>query len=301
MTTWGDDDASDDGRLRREYRDLARAEAAGSVHPSEHDWVRFADDAMSGDEHARLVDHLAVCVACADVYRVVVQVRDGAPSVAPQAWPQRRVSRPRAWYGLAAAAVLAIAVSGTLWMTRGRRAATPDQTATNTATTPTPVASAASPGSSPVVPPPGPRAWAALPLAPAVTLPASLTLVMRGAAPESQVFLRAFGAAIAPYREGRYADAATALGGLTRSFPDVPEGWYYLGVSHLLAGSAGAAIEPLQRATVSGVVGDDAAWLHAVALERAGRTDEASAALRTLCAGTGPARRRACEAEGSTR
>jgi TolA-binding protein len=300
MTTWGDD-ASDDGRLRRQYRDLAGVEAAGSVHPSEDDWVRFADDAMGGDEHARLVDHLAVCVACADVYRVVVRVRDGALEIAPAAHSQRGAATPWAWYGLAAAAVLAIAASGTLWMTGGRRVAGPDQAATQTVTVPAPAAPPASPGAPPPVSAPGPRAWAALPLAPAVTLPASLTLVMRGAAPDSQAFLRAFGAAIAPYREGRYADAATALGGLTRSFPDVPEGWYYLGVSHLLAGSADAAIDPLQRATPSSVVGNDAAWLRAVALERAGRTDEASAALRTLCAGAGPARERACEAEGATR
>jgi Tetratricopeptide repeat len=300
MTTL-EDGQSDDGGLRRQYRDLARAEAAGSVHPSEDDWVRFADDAMTDGEHARLVDHLAVCIACADVYRVVVQVRDGAPSVAAPARSPGRGGGAWAWYGLAAAAVLVIGVSGTFWMTRGRGAPIASQTAANTATAPSPVVPSPSPDAAPPVPPPGPRGWAALPVAPAVTLPASLALVVRGAAPESQAFLTAFGTAIAPYRQGRYDEAASALGAVTRSFPDVPEGWYYLGVSRLLAGDAAAAIDPLRRATPSSVVGDDAAWLHAVALERAGRPDDVASALRALCAGTGPARQRACEAEGATR
>jgi len=291
----------DDGGLRQQYRELARAEAAGSVHPSEDDWVRFADDAMTDGERARLVDHLAVCVACADVYRVVEQVRTGATSVAPQAWSARRWGGFQASYVLVAAAMMAIAVSGTLWVMRGRGPAIQDQTASNPTPLPAPEVAAPSAGAPPAVAARAPRLWAALPVAPAVTLPASLTLVMRGTAPDSQAFLSAFGAAIAPYREGRYAEAAAALGGVTRAFPDVPEGWYYLGVSHLLAGSPAAAIDPLERAVPSSVVGDDAAWLRAVALERAGRTDEAAAALRTLCAGAGPARQRACEAEGATR
>lgn len=301
MTTV-DDNAPDDTALGRAYRDLARADADGSVHPSEDDWVRFADDAMSGDERLRHVDHLAVCVACADVYRVVALVRDGAPALAPAARSGRGEGPPWVWYGLAAAAVLTIAASGTLWMTRGESAATPpDQAAMNRATGPAPVTPAPPSDAPPAAAAPGPRGWAALPVAPAVTLPASLTLAMRGAVPESEAFLTAFGAAMAPYRQGRYVEAAAALGDVTRSFPEVPEGWYYSGVSHLLAGNAAAAIEPLRRATRSGVVGDDANWLHAVALERAGRADDASSALRALCAGAGPARQRACEAQGVTR
>jgi len=291
----------DDGGLRRQYRDLARVEAVGSVHPTEDDWVRFAADAMNADERARLGDHLALCVACADVYRVVVQVRDGAASVVPPARSPRRGVSAWVGYGLAAAAVLAIGVSGTLWVTRGHDASTAGQTAADMTAAPPSVAPVPALDGPPPAPPPGPREWAALPLAPAVSLPASLALVVRGAAPESQAFINAFGVAIAPYREGRYAEAAAALGGVTRSFPDVPEGWYYLGVSHLLSGDAAGAIDPLQRARPSSVVGGDAAWLHTVALERAGRTDEASAALRALCAGVGPVRQRACEAEGAAR
>jgi len=44
------------------------------------------------------------------------------------------------------------------------------------------------------------------------------------------------------------------------------------------------------------VVGDDARWLEAVALARAGRADEAATALQAICGGASAQRARACEA-----
>ena len=108
--------------------------------------------------------------------------------------------------------------------------------------------------------------------------------------------MRAFGAAIAPYREARYAAAAAALEGVTRQFPQVAEGWFYLGAARLLAERPGDAVEPLRRARASEVVGDDARWLEAVALARAQRADEAATALQAMCGSRGSHRARACEA-----
>ncbi len=316
-----DDDVPGDAELRRLYAGLARAEAPASAHVSEDDWVRFADGTMDLDARTRLVDHVAACAACAEVFRVVAEIQEGAPALAAAASPpalgvgprpagdtgtlagerpraKSPASRPWIWYGLAAAAAMAIAVGGTLWTTRDRGVdAAPDGNATRAVAKAE--SSASAPAAAAVAPAAGPRRWAALPVAPAVTLPAALALVVRGASQESQAFLAAFGPAITPYREGRYPEAAAALAGVTGAFPDVPEGWFYLGVSHLLSGDAAAAVAPLQRATTSSVVGGDASWLHAVALERAGRVDEATTALRALCAGTGPGRQRACDAEAT--
>jgi predicted Zn-dependent protease len=127
-------------------------------------------------------------------------------------------------------------------------------------------------------------------------LPAALTLVVRGASSDSEAFMEAFGVAITPYREARYADAATALEGVTRQFPQVAEGWFYLGVARLLSERAGDAVEPLRRARGSEVVGEHARWIEAVALARAGRADEAATALQAMCESRGSHRAGACEA-----
>ena len=119
---------------------------------------------------------------------------------------------------------------------------------------------------------------------------------MRGANNADQAFLTELGAAIAPYRAGRYAEAAKALDALAGKRPDVAEVWFYLGVSRLYSQSPGDAVEPLRRAHASEVVGDDARWLEAVALQLGGRRTEARAALSALCTTPGPNRTRACAA-----
>lgn len=292
----------DDVDLARRYRDLVQADGVPSLHPSEEQWVQFAEGTLDEASRVRLADHIAVCGMCADTHRVVAAVRDAAAGVAPDATTARESAPWRPWYGLAAAAALALAVSSALWFARGP-APSPEAAPVVAAAPPgaAPLAGSADSAIAPAAAAVAPRAWAALPLAPAVTLPGSLALVVRGTAPDSQAFLAAFGAAIAPYRAAHYSEAAVSLETLTRSFPDVPEGWFYLGVSRLLASDAAGAIAPLERAGGSGVVGDEAAWLRAVALERAGRTAEASAALRALCTGTSGARQRACDAEGAAR
>lgn len=143
---------------------------------------------------------------------------------------------------------------------------------------------------------PGPPAWAALDPVPEVRLPAPLAPNASAARTAGHVtFLRAFDAAVRPYRAGRYGDAVPALQRLTAAFPDAPEGWFYLGAARLFAG-AGDAAEAFARATTSPAVGDDARWLRAVALARGGELGAAQELLTALCHGTGPFTARACDA-----
>lgn len=283
-----------DDALRRAYG-AALTDVPGS-HLTEDDWVRLAADEVTPDERTAFADHIAQCGACTATWQVLAEVRAGAAAIdpgAPRPAPATSWALGR-WAGLAAAAVVVLAVA-TSWP-RGDRA--PQEPATPSVAPSTP---AAAPSVEPVPPAsaaaPALRDWAALPEAPAVMLPASLALTVRGASTDRDTFLAAFGPAIAPYRQGRYADAAAALEPVSRRFADVAEVWFYLGVSRLLAGDAAAAAPALQRAVESDAVGAQAVWLRIVALERAGRADEATAALRTTCASAeGDAHRAACAA-----
>lgn len=282
---------SGDDALRRVYG--ASIDGASGPHLSEDDWVRLASDEMPDDERAAVADHVAQCGVCAATWRAVSDVRAGASAFDPAA-PVPVVSTPRfaigRWAGLAAAAIVVLAVAATL---QRRDAADDAPPASTPAAAPPPVAASTPAGLTAGVP--SPRPWASLPAAPAVTLPAALTLTTRGAADAPGTFLAAFGPAIAPYRAERYAEAAVALEALTSRFADVPEVWFYLGVSRLLAERPAEAVPALERATASDAVGAQATWLRVVALERAGHVDGATAALRASCgAATIDAHRAAC-------
>ncbi len=298
MTT-PDDALPVDAKLQRQYAALARA--TSESHPSEDDWLRFADGALDEASRLRLADHVTACADCADVFRVVVHVREGAPTLGvatSSSGTDRASTASRAWYGLALAATLVLAIAGVArWQARAGAPAAPSQVASSA---PGPSAVRATAPSAPAVVD-GPRSWAALPVAPAITLPASLALVVRGASTPADAFMTAFGAAIVPYREGRYSDAAAALDGVTRRYPDSTEGWFYLGASRLLAGDAVGALAPLERARASTVVAAEARWLEAIALERAGRGADADAALTAICASDAGNRARACAAAAVTR
>jgi hypothetical protein len=275
MTTDGRD-AALDARLQQAFAALRTP--AGTGHPAEDDWARFAADEMSAGERTQLADHVVSCLECASIFRVLSQVDD-----AKGAAIQGR-SLLGDWRVLAAAAALALTTGlGVWWAVRSgaddnRRAGVePAPTAPVSESTVT------------QFPP-----WASLPPAPDVRLPPDLILAMRGAEGNRDSFLQTFGDAIAPYRAGRFADAAAALAPVTERYADVAEVWFYLGASRLYSGAVSEAIEPLLRAQGSAVVADDARWLHAVALQRAGRVSEARAALDALCSAPGPNRERAC-------
>lgn len=289
-----------DESLRATWRERSGAVPAPGVHLTEDDWVRLAAGELDAPAHTRAADHIEACADCAAIFQAISHLREGAPAIDPGApafapSPDDAVGRSAAavvvppavasdapassgawWFGLAAAAVLALAVGAALW--RSSPAAEPATRVAESAP-PRPVETSVAP-----TPVPSPRAWADLATAPAVMLPAAFTIVMRGDTDSGRdEFLTAFGPAIAPYRAGRYAEAAEALQSLTARFPAVDEGWFYLGVARLYAGRAADAVEPLRRARQSDVVSEQALWLEAVALERAGRADDATAVLREAC------------------
>ncbi len=261
----------------------APAAGEGAVHPGEDAWVRFAAQELEPDQRAAMADHIVECADCARVYRAVAEVTRGASAFADEA-PR---SRWREQVALAASIVLAVA--GWSWLIPAAPTTPAAGPSVPVAASPAPVVADA---------PAAPAAWAALGEAPALRLPPSLTLAVRGPRDDAERFLRAFGPAIAPYRDGRFAEAVAALAPLADAFRDVPEAWFYLGMARLHAGTPADAVEPLRRAAASAVVGDEARWWEAVALERAGRTADAQRALATLCATAGPDRARACAAAG---
>ena len=133
-------------------------------------------------------------------------MRAGAAAFDPDAPVRADVlaSAGPGWYRLAAAAALVLVLgSAAWWQMAARRGASVAQVASpSAASTTAPTATPALPGATPA---PLTLSWAAL--------PAALTLVVRGVSAERDAFMQAFGAAITPYRQARYAAAAAALEG----------------------------------------------------------------------------------------
>ena len=131
---------------------------------------------------------------------------------------------------------------------------------------------------------------------PEVRLPASLALAVRGTDRDRDALLEAFGQAIAPYRAGRFGEAANLLAPLAARRPDIPEFAFYLGIARLFAGDSSAAVAPLRQARASTALSHEAQWYEAVALERLERRQETKQVLSALCAASNPYQTRACEA-----
>jgi hypothetical protein len=220
--------------------------------------------------------HVLECTACRVALDAHLDLADALRRGA-----HRHASRRPARTWLPLAATLAVAALAGTVVLRDRWTTTPGPGGPAS-----PVATAPSPS-----PPPGP------PLdRPDVVLPAGEVLVTRGA--NDSAFLKDFGPAIAPYRDGNPALAAERLAALAPRYPASFEVGFYEGVSLLLAGRAGAAVEPLERARSlgRGAQREDAEWYLAVALWRAGRPEDAAAGLRTLCSGEGARKAAACAA-----
>jgi len=104
---------ADDTRLRELY--AAATEAPRAPHPSEADWEHLAMGELPSAERETLLDHVVRCAACAQVYRGLQDLEAGAREFDPGVPRKAAVVllfRPAvAWsIGLAAAAVLVIAL-----------------------------------------------------------------------------------------------------------------------------------------------------------------------------------------------
>lgn len=279
--------ADPDEGLVQDYRALPPL----GDHPDEETWVQLSTGALDAGARQVLADHVVSCAACANIYRAVNALHEGAvhegllPPVPAAAPPPGTWWSGRTALALAATTVLAV---GAAVLFRA------------TGVPPTPVVDAPTATSAPAIVEPAPpavRDWARAPGALRVELPARYGLVMRGDTTQ-QAFLEAFGAAIAPYREGRYSDAAERLATLERTYPDVPEVAFYLGMSRLLGNDAAGARAPLERAERAEALGSAAVWFGAVAAEQAGDAASADRALERLCGAPGNDQARACEALG---
>ena len=281
MTT-DDRDAALDAKLQQAFATLRNGSGPGP-HPSDDDWTRFAANEMSADERTKIADHIVSCAECAAIFRVVSHVGQDATGIETAVQPRAGFD----WRMLAAAAAIVLTIGLGAWFALRARGENGGELAGGAAApaSPTPLDVVATPS------------WASLSSpAPEVRLPPDLVLTMRGAEGDQDGFLKAFGAAIAPYRARQYAESARALEPVAEKYSTVSEVWFYLGAARLYAGRVAGAIEPLQRGQASSVVADDARWLHAVALYRAGRDSEARASLQALCSAPGAYQDRACAA-----
>lgn len=99
---------ADDEELRQRYRALATRTTTG--HLDEATWLALATGELSGAERERAIDHVTRCLACADVYRGLSQLREEAAKLDPEA---PRAARPRLTL-VRSAAVLAFAAAAAL-------------------------------------------------------------------------------------------------------------------------------------------------------------------------------------------
>lgn len=277
-----------DARLASAY---AEGAAGPTVHPHDAAWERLACGELTADERRTMADHLGRCRQCLAVYRAVATVAadarvfdPDAPAAAAgiDAGSRRAMAASGRWQGATLAATLALAISGAVYYS-SRPAMPLRQTDVSAAT--------------PITPAVTRLAFEA----PDVRLPASLTVAMRGSpgSTDRERFLDAFGAAMVPYRARQYDAAAQTLRAVTSRFPDVQEGWVYLGVSELLSARPAAALAAFAAAGDGGALNADLPWYVAVAHERQGNDAARTAALRRLCDAAGPYTTRACAALGT--
>jgi hypothetical protein len=103
-------------RLRRAFASVPQpAPAPGACPPPEKIWEAVRGELPPG-EIRQVVEHMAACPSCAEDWRLAVALQrpESAANVIPAAHRFSAARRLRNW-GLAAAAVLALAVVGVQW------------------------------------------------------------------------------------------------------------------------------------------------------------------------------------------
>jgi hypothetical protein len=108
-------------RYREAFATLAEDAGATEGCPDTETIYRAVSGELSAAEVAEIVDHLSECASCAQAWTVARQMAPAAvestePSLGPDASARdRRGASPWTWMGLAAAAVLAVALGVRVW------------------------------------------------------------------------------------------------------------------------------------------------------------------------------------------
>ena len=263
-------------RLRRAFASLSDEDLTAACPAAEALWSGARGE-LPGPEVERLVEHIATCGACAELWRLAAEVEQ--PEAATVlAMPERRV-RWRPAMGIAASlAVAAIGIYG------ARQLMVEPEVPPPVAEGPTPPVA--------VIPD-------VLKLEkPAVKISARHALLFRGETTGSDSFLTDATTAFDLYKADRFEAALPEFDSLARKYPQAAEPSFYKGVSLLMLNRAAQAIEPLKdaRPLADEELARDADWYLALAYHRAGQLEQARAALRPICAATGAYAARACTA-----
>ena len=115
-----------DASLRAAFRArTSRTAPAGDHVPAEDLWSAVRGE-LSADERRAIVDHTASCAACAEAWRLAMEVTpDPIAAAAPAARPAWTAFRwPATFAPLAAAAALVVAVGAGVWLSRAPEPAT---------------------------------------------------------------------------------------------------------------------------------------------------------------------------------
>ena len=252
-----------DDRLRRAFEALSDGATFGDGCPAADDLYAAARGELSPERVTHLTNHLVVCGACAEAWRVAREFGEPAAIAATSnaAW--------KLWMPLAAAALVAIGGIAEY------RVVTPSESA------PPPVAQVNPPPRAAPAPP-----TFLLPLEKAeIQISSRYALTWRGQG-SPQRYLQDLADGLALYRSGDYPAAVSKFQQVATQYPDTGESHFYLGMSYLLGGDAAAAIEPLRRAidlVEDAAVKNDVRWNLAVAYERSGDAVRTVAELRAIC------------------
>jgi hypothetical protein len=284
--------------LREMEPTLARNRSlAGPCPPT--DLLMAAVSGVPLEDAGAVLEHAARCPICAQLSRDLAAhelpgVSDAEDRRIRARWEPRRAPRPTAsvwnwlWRPLPAAVVFATLAA--LVAIAVRKSPSVIQPVS-------PVETARGPSVSPT-PAPAPSAFALVLQKAAIKIPAAAVLIYRSDRKDSQAFLKDLAAALEPYRRDDYAEAARLLAPLTGKYPDAAEPAFYLGVSQLFLNQNESAIASLQMAgrRAGETLRDDASWYLALALERAGKPDDARREAEALCIRAGEYKDKACAA-----
>lgn len=271
-----------------------RAAKSRSDCLTEGQFMRLAQGDASTSERKAAADHLSVCTACAQEFRLIRALRPWAREAAAHLDPEAAATKAPASFqvrkmiwsvSLAAAAVLVVAIGATVYINRDRLTAVPPTEETRVV---------APPAALPAV---APRRALRLEKPP-LKLTAAVALRWRGAPEEGSLATADLARALEAYQRDDFADAAGRLDALTRRAPRLAEAHFYLGVSKLFVGEPAAALGPLEqaRSLARDIFSLDASWYLALAHDAIGDRERALGELRPLCDGQKEYAAQACQA-----